>query len=120
MPRTSEPEPLRFSHRAGAWYAEHPKPMHGRGGLVDQITVGRYLPDGDCEWKIVLAWLDLERGRPPVLQVRICEEAFGAFAELPELWKALAPLRGTRPAPERIVSILTSLGVTDHTPRRPR
>lgn len=108
---TALPEGTRLAYTVSheAWYARRP-------GIVDQpqIMVSASSPGGGCAWEFGVNEHDFgSHGR--AIRVDVFDDAFAAFAQIPEFFAALAAegigtLDGVR-------SVLDRMGAVDETDR---
>jgi len=68
-----------------AWYARGTSSLERN--VTEEVTVSR---EGEDGWEFLVTWHDLSRGRPPFARVEIFDDAWAAFAEVPELFADLA------------------------------
>ena len=100
-----------ISHEA--WYWKAAKPPE----TVYEIDVQRRYDGGGVEWEFSVVWERL--GTPELCMcLRIWDDAFEAFIDIPAFFVALAELRAPTPGPDVIAGLLLSLGFEDVTERR--
>lgn len=89
-----------------AWYAEVVK---GR-----RVSICAESRGGGVAWELTAEEIDL--GGKPAVRLKIFSDAFDAFVQVPELFKAIAE-RGRFERLEDLVAVLDGLGARDITER---
>ena len=91
-----------------AWYAEANRPTNPH----PYLSVEALYPGDGCEWEFTIIERELQGS---CTQVRIFQDAYAAFVQVPELFQAFADEHPTTLA--AVVAILDELGAKDITPR---
>jgi hypothetical protein len=94
-----------------AWYARHP-------GIVDQpqIMVSASSDEGGCAWEFGVNEHDFGTGHGRAIRADVFDDAFAAFAQIPEFFAALAAEKiGTL---DEVRALLDRMGAVDQTDRR--
>jgi hypothetical protein len=101
---------LGYHHLSRAWYAEPNIRLSKKhdSSYVDEITFGRYYPDGGCEGEMTMKWFVLGKGVAPRLEV--FSDAWGLLADLPVLLSALKSAENTDPSPAEFCAMLDKCG----------
>ncbi|MGS2645902.1 hypothetical protein [Streptosporangium sp. G12] len=96
-----------ISHEA--WYAKVP-------GVIDvpRLSIVASSRGGGCAWEFIAEEADLGPQRPSI-RLRIFNDSFAAFEQIPEFFKAISEAKPTTLA--GLVEILTGLGAVDDTER---
>lgn len=112
-PACAAPEGYRLSYTLTrqAWYSQ--PPLIGTPGDRNVVMVAMDTTRGGAAWEFAI---DDEPGGG--LRVKVYDEAWRAFADVPEFFAAMAAL-GRGALLDEVVEILDSLGFTDITKRLP-
>lgn len=102
---------LAYIRTREAWYSQ--PPLTGIPGDRNVLMISMDSLDGGCRW-------EFEIDDEPVggLRVKVYDDAWQAFTDVPEFFTALAAL-GRGALVEEVVEILDLLGFTDTTPDLP-
>jgi hypothetical protein len=92
-----------------AWYADASRTP----GEHPHLMVSAAADEGGVAWEFQVDGYDLSGS--PVTRVKMFEDAYAAFADMPEFFAALAEHRPV--TLDEVQDILISLGATDTTPR---
>lgn len=111
-PVCSAPEGYRLSYvlTGEAWYSR--PPLTGIPGDRNVLMISMDNLDGGCRWEFAID------DEPGGLRLGVYDDAWQAFAAVPEFFTALTAL-GRGALVEEVVEILDALGFTDTTPRVP-
>jgi hypothetical protein len=105
-----------FYHLKEAWYAD--ANLNNRSdGLVDEINIGFYGPDGDqgTTGEFAVRWTELGGGVVP--QLCVYDDAWEALTHFSDLLEEMAKLNYKNPSATDFCELLKRLGVKDLTPR---
>ena len=97
-----------FVQVSRAWYA---KSSSLTDKSSEEIMIGLYADGGGCRWEFGIRWHLL---REPSPRVEVFHDAWCAFAEVPELFAALAKI--DKLTPQECCDLLATCGFVDQTP----
>jgi hypothetical protein len=92
-----------------AWYANALPDRH------PEINVLAAAEGGGCAWEFTVEEVDLGH-RDPAVRVKVFDDAFAVFAQIPEFFAALAAAKVT--TLDEVRSVLDGMGAADETERR--
>jgi hypothetical protein len=99
-----------FYRSSKSWYFN--SSTH-RDGVVCDIMVGDYAPEGGCVGEFAIEWQFL--GGKPVPQLRAWDDSWMVLKNMPELLDVLATVDGKNVTEEMMYVFLLGLGYTDLT-----
>ena len=105
-----------FYHLKEAWYADV-NLCNRFDGLIDEVLIGFYGPDGDqgTSGEFAIKWTEL--GGKLVPQLCVYDDAWDALTHFYDLLDAMKELNNTNPSPTDLCELLKRLGMKDLTPR---
>jgi hypothetical protein len=105
-----------FYHLAEAWYADA-NLKNRYDGLIDEVMIGFYGPDGDqgTSGEFAVKWEHLGGKLTP--QLCVYDDAWEALTHFSDLLAEMAKLDKMSPSPVEFCELLKRLGIKDLTPR---
>ena len=105
-----------FYHLSEAGYADA-NLTNRYDGLIDEVTIGFYGPDGDqgTSGEFAVKWKLLGGKLTP--QLCVYDEAWDALTHFSDLLAEMAKLDKISPSPAEFCELLKRLGIKDLTPR---
>ena len=105
-----------FYHLSEAWYADAIL-TNRYDGLIDEVLIGFYGPDGDqgTSGEFAVKWEHLGGKLAP--QLCVYDDAWEALSHFSDLLAEMAKLDSGSPSPTEFCELLTRLGIKDLTPR---
>jgi hypothetical protein len=105
-----------FYHLSEAWYADA-NLTNRYDGLIDEVMIGFYGPDGDqgTSGEFAVKWKHLGGKLTP--QLCVYDDGWDALSCFEDLLAEMAKIDKMSPSPAEFCELLTRLGIKDLTPR---